>query len=101
METQTFDPMQWPDVPTSTDAPAPAARTLGSIPDGSFDRSTKVTFICLAHPEQGAWRSKDPFWSSWFPADDQASQWIYGSEKFCRCELESWAIVGDYPTPEV
>jgi hypothetical protein len=97
MEANQFTAWQWPDVPAQAAAPAP--RTLGDITE--FDRSTKVTFICAEHARQGAWRSKDPYVSSWFPADDAAYAFANESgNRLCGCPLEGMTVIGDYPAKE-
>lgn len=43
----------------------------------NFDRSIKVHFQCKEHPGP-VYASKEPGWSSWFPANEQARDIDWG-----------------------
>lgn len=65
----------------------PAGTRVGLI--SGFDRSTKVAFHCPKHPELGAWASKDPWASSWFPASQ-------GAGNPCECPLVDYETIREY-----
>lgn len=60
----------------------PAGTPISAI--RQFDRSTKVSFHCAKHPENGSFASKDPNVSRWFgssqPCDDDLSEFVTAAE---------------------
>jgi len=68
-----------------------------------FDRSTKVTFACSEHMEIH-YRSKDPFSSNWFPANELANQIGFGIEEDpCAHTFKNhgeWLTTEDYDDGE-
>ena len=79
----------------------PAGTDIRDI-TGSFDRSTKVTFQCAEHPEI-SYRSKDPFVSQWFPANELTERCEFNPrlmEEHCPCTLKTgvWVTSSEYTT---
>lgn len=79
----------------------PVGTPVGDIHSGDFDRSIKCEFRCPRHPEQGAWRSKDPFVSHWFPADATAQAFAAqpvaaGESLWCNCPTGSFVLAEAY-----
>ena len=61
-----------------------------------FDRGTKVTFECPNHPSMGHWRSKDPFCSNWFPANQEACNWSDRGNSLCQCPTRDHILTEPY-----
>lgn len=68
-----------------------------------FNRGEKVTFHCALHPEV-AFRSKDPFASQWFPANEYTNQleFMGTMNNVCPCTLKNgvWLTSFDYTNTE-
>ena len=64
----------------------------------TFDRGIKVEFHCTEHPEI-VYRSKDPWCSSWFPANQAAIDIHNGAPDPCDHKLardDVWVLAEDY-----
>lgn len=69
-----------------------------------FDRSTKVEFQCAEHSEI-KYRSKDPFVSNWFPANEITEQCEWSPRlmaEHCTCTLRkgTWVTSTEYTNYE-
>jgi len=62
-----------------------------------FDRGTKVEFSCHHHP-QYVYRSKDPFVSQLFPANEAAQDLYWGEKDECDHTLKDdvWFTTREY-----
>jgi hypothetical protein len=63
----------------------------------SFDRSTKVVFHCVEHPEFW-YMSKQPSCSQWFPANEAAREIQWGKDDPCphHSNNDVWFTVQEY-----
>lgn len=71
---------------------------------GEFDRGIKITFHCALHPEI-EYRSKDPFVSQWFPANEITERCEFDASlmaEHCPCTLKNgiWLTSAEYTTTD-
>jgi hypothetical protein len=74
----------------------PAGTSIWNI--RSFDRGTKVYFKCT-HCPQYEYRSKDPFVSQWFPANELTEKLSWGGTDECSHTLKNskcWVTSREY-----